>query len=315
MSSGKELRVWNLTPTSLGEALKFGEMLATSGLVPDIYINNPAGIVAACEMGSHLGFTAMQSLQSIAVINGMPALWGDALPALAMGHPKYEYLDESFDDSAMVATCKIKREGAPEQIRRFSWSDAERAGLTSKDTYKKYPKRMLQVRARAWAVRDVFPDALKGCGVVEEVRDIPTNAATDEDYRNVVAEGQATHVADEPEKPAHGMARLDEALDEAQPTDAEAPVVESDDMPTEAEIAMELELADWKAKMDEAIDEPDLERVGHELFDMADGTLKSMLKTYYKTRLKDLRLGVATTARLGGDSVGDGQQAGEAQDG
>jgi hypothetical protein len=32
---------------------------------------------------------------------------------------------------------------------------------------------MLQMRARAWAIRDAFPDALRGIGVAEEVRDIP----------------------------------------------------------------------------------------------------------------------------------------------
>jgi len=283
--SGKELQPWNLTPTSLGEAMKFGDVLASSGLVPEIYANNPAGIVAACEQGSHLGFTAMQSLQSICVINGMPALWGDALPALAMGHPKYEYLDETFNESDMVATCKIKRVGAPEQIRTFSWSDAERAGLTNKDTYKKYPRRMLQVRARAWAIRDTFPDALKGCQVVEEVRDIPENAATDEDYRNMVADGEATVVETQSE-PKSGMDGLDAFMNHASTETQTTPSVEDD---TEFSEEEESTLFDWSVKMDECETVEELERVGHDMYAMDESEVKVALRKYYSNSLISLR--------------------------
>ena len=36
----------------------------------------------------------------------------------------------------------------------------------------KYPKRMLQMRARSWALRDTFADILAGFSTVEEARDI-----------------------------------------------------------------------------------------------------------------------------------------------
>jgi hypothetical protein len=47
-------------------------------------------------------------------------------------------------------------------------ADAQRAALSAKDTYKQYPARMLQMRARWWAMRDAFPDALKGIDSAEE---------------------------------------------------------------------------------------------------------------------------------------------------
>jgi hypothetical protein len=37
-----------------------------------------------------------------------------------------------------------------------------------------YPKRMRQMRARAFALRDVFPDVLRGLPVAEELMDTPT---------------------------------------------------------------------------------------------------------------------------------------------
>lgn len=304
-----QAKAWNLTPTSLGEAMKFGEMLAGSGLVPEVYKNNPAGVVAACEQGSHLGFTAMQSLQSIAVINGLPSLWGDALPALAMGHPKFVSIDETFDDDTMTASCTVEREGMKPQTRKFSWSDAERAGLTGKDTYKKYPQRMLKARARAWAIRDVFPDALKGCQVVEEVRDYPSNAATDEDYRNVVADvepesirrHEATGEETGPEDgPKTGMDALGEVVDAAtQPTEAppepEGDQIEDADVVEDEPFSIdEAKLLDWKQTMDEATDEAELEKVGLELNGMDDGPFKTMLRSYYETRLRQLRKAAQT---------------------
>ena len=84
-----------------------------------------------------------------------------------------EYIIE--EDDGRTATCKVKRRGEPEQSRSFSMDDAKAAGLLGKQgPWTQYPKRMRQMRARAFAVRDVFPDVLKGLPVAEEVMDTPT---------------------------------------------------------------------------------------------------------------------------------------------
>lgn len=50
--------------------------------------------------------------------------------------------------------------------------DAAKAGLKGKQgPWTQYPKRMMQMRARSWALRDVFPDVLRGMPVAEEVMD------------------------------------------------------------------------------------------------------------------------------------------------
>jgi len=73
-----------------------------------------------------------------------------------------------------TAWCKVKRRGEPEQVRTFSQADAKQAGLAGKSgPWSQYPKRMRQLRARAFALRDVFPDVLKGMPVAEEVMDLP----------------------------------------------------------------------------------------------------------------------------------------------
>lgn len=115
----------------------------------------------------------MQAMQNIAVINGRPALWGDAVIALARSSPLCEYIYET--DDGETATCRVKRVGEDEQIRTFSMADAKLANLVGKQgPWSQYPKRMRQMRARAFALRDVFPDVLRGMPVAEEVQDIPT---------------------------------------------------------------------------------------------------------------------------------------------
>jgi len=70
-----------------------------------------------------------------------------------------------------------KRKGRKPVETRFSVEDAKRAGLWGKGgPWTAYPKRMLQMRARGFALRDAFPDVLKGMISVEEAQDYPDEA-------------------------------------------------------------------------------------------------------------------------------------------
>lgn len=167
----------DLTPQSLDEALKMADMLASSDIVPKDYQNKPGNVLVAIQWGLELGLKPLQAMQNIAVINGRPALWGDAVLALVRASPVCEYVHESFLEDG-TAVCTVKRRGEAEQQRTFSDADAKLAGLADKaGPWKQYPKRMKQMRARAFALRDVFADVLKGMPVAEEVQDfqpIPT---------------------------------------------------------------------------------------------------------------------------------------------
>ena len=79
----------------------------------------------------------------------------------------------------MVAVCEVKRKGRPTPSRAaFGWKDAKLAGLTGKDTYKQHPGRMLKARARAFALRDAFPDVLCGILSTDEAHDLPSDDAS-----------------------------------------------------------------------------------------------------------------------------------------
>lgn len=163
---------FSLAPTDFNQLIQFSEIVSNSGLVPKDYIGKPGNVVVAVQMGVEIGLKPMQSLQNISVINGRPSLWGDALLALVKSSNVCEYIIENISSDGNSASCEVKRKGEPKaQTRHFTMSDATKAGLLGKDNWKKYPKRMLQLRARAWALRDVFPDVLAGMQVAEEMED------------------------------------------------------------------------------------------------------------------------------------------------
>lgn len=164
---------FSLAPQSLDEALRFADILSKSSIVPKDYQGNSGNILVAIQWGAEIGLPPLQAMQNIAVINGRPAIWGDAVIALVKGSGLMERIQE--DIAADQATCTVKRRGEAEVSRTFTMEDAKRAGLAGKQgPWTQYPKRMLQMRARAWALRDVFPDVLRGVHVGEEAQDLPS---------------------------------------------------------------------------------------------------------------------------------------------
>lgn len=162
---------FSLAPRDLEEALRFAEILSKSTIIPKDFANNPGNILVAIQWGMELGLQPMQAMQNIAVINGRPSLWGDAVIGLVKSSPLCEYITEEVTDDEAV--CKVKRRGEPEQSRTFTVADAKKAGLIGKQgPWTQYPKRMMQMRARSWALRDVFPDVLRGMPIAEEIMDI-----------------------------------------------------------------------------------------------------------------------------------------------
>ena len=135
----------------------------------------------AMQCGAEVGLPPVQSLQSIAVINGRPTIWGDALPGLVWGSGLCEGIEERIEGTGdnRTAVCIARRKGVSPTERRFSMADAKRAGLLGKGPWTQYPDRMLQMRARGFALRDAFADVLKGLQIREEVLDYPTEATSE----------------------------------------------------------------------------------------------------------------------------------------
>lgn len=165
-------------PATITEAIQFSEMLAASAMVPKAYQGKPQDIMVCVQWGYEIGLAPMQALQNIAVINGKPSVYGDAAMALVQASPVCEDIEEYFEGEGTpnpVAVCVAKRKGRKPVVAKFSVEDAKRAGLWGKQgPWQAYPKRMMQMRARGFALRDAFPDVLKGLITAEEAADYPS---------------------------------------------------------------------------------------------------------------------------------------------
>jgi hypothetical protein len=164
---------------SFDDLARLSTMIFKSGLAPR-EMNTPEKIGVAIMWGMEVGLPPMQAIQSITVINNRPCLWGDALPAMVLSSAVCESVHEEFrgEGDNLTAVCTTKRKGFPEHVTKtFGVVDAKKANLWDKaGPWQNYPKRMLQIRARAWNFRDNFADVLRGMQVREEVEDIAVSA-------------------------------------------------------------------------------------------------------------------------------------------
>jgi hypothetical protein len=165
-----------IVPQDFDQAFRFAQMVHSSGMAPT-GLGKPEALMAAILHGLEVGMTPMNAIQVIAVVNGRAVIFGDGAIGLVRGSGLCEYVDEKIegDGDAMVATCETKRVGEPRAVvRRFSVADAKAASLWGKSgPWKLYPARMLQMRARGFALRDAFADVLRGLAIREEVEDYP----------------------------------------------------------------------------------------------------------------------------------------------
>lgn len=163
-----------IVPQDAEQAWRMAEMIARSGLAPRD-MKGPEQIVTAIFHGLEIGLKPMQAVQSIAVVNGRPTVWGDAALGLVESSGLLEDFAETVEGigDAMVARCRAKRVGRATPIERtFSVADAKAAGLWGKQgPWQQYKQRMLQLRARAFTLRDGFADVLRGMQITEEARD------------------------------------------------------------------------------------------------------------------------------------------------
>lgn len=155
--------------------IKIASYLAKTEMIPKALRGKPMDIMIIMEMGHQLGMPIMQSIQSIAAINGMPCLYGDGLLALVQSHKDYEWIKESpmVNNNVIVGyTCVVKRKNHEEHSYSFTRQDASKAGLLNKPgAWTLYETRMLQMRARSFALRNTFADALRGVKSAEEISD------------------------------------------------------------------------------------------------------------------------------------------------
>lgn len=182
-----------LVPQDMDGAWRMAGAVHAGGIVPYGIDTREKAMIAILH-GLEIGLTPMNAMQSIAVINGKPTIYGDAAIGLVRASGLMEWIKEtvSGEGDAMTAKCVVKRKHEAEAIEgEFSVADAKTAGLWTKTgkngqptPWQTYPKRMLKFRARAFALRDGFADVLKGMHIREEVEDYDTGTGVVIDHSN-----------------------------------------------------------------------------------------------------------------------------------
>lgn len=177
-----------IVPTSLEGCFRYAQLVINAGLAPQGFGNDPQKIAAAILKGMEVGLAPMVALGNIAVINGRPTIWGDGAVALVQSRGLITNMEviETGEVPVDAASLKdvpdnvgvevrITRKGqATPYIGKFTVGDAKRAKLWLKaGPWMTYPRRMLLNRARAFALRDGFADALAGLHIREEIEDLP----------------------------------------------------------------------------------------------------------------------------------------------
>lgn len=159
--------------------------------------------------GVELGMSPTEALESVYVINGKTALYSNAMLGLVMRSGMVSDIQETVEGEGdeMVATCSVLRANIESRfISTFTVADAKRAGLWGKKgPWTSYPQRMLKQRARAYALRDAFPDVLMGLYDYHEADEINPRRSFEPAEMNVVDEDTRAAVIESRESgEAHG---------------------------------------------------------------------------------------------------------------
>lgn len=202
-----------IVPSNIEEAYRMAVAIVGGRLAPDSYNNDPQKVMLGLMAAMEAGLPPLAGLRNIAIINGRPAMWGDSLMALVQSknlitdyneeqvgaHPNSNDLSVWPDEFGVRVTIKRRgQEGA--YVGEFTVGDAKRAKLwlnARRVPWIEYPLVMLKHRARAFALRTGFADALMGIAIREEIEDT-FDAAED---RKVEIDLEAAPVVEAPPLP------------------------------------------------------------------------------------------------------------------
>lgn len=188
-----------------------GVISKANGMIPAAFEGKENNIFLAMQYGASVGLNPIASLQNINVIKGKPSFSGQTYAGLVRlaGHT----LRIERDEKNMRAKCTIIRKDDPDHptVTVFTMADAERAGLTSNPSYKKYPMQMLTWRAVTDCARNACSELFLGVGGAYTSDELSDDVRDDE-----VASIEATVVEDDdawPKSKLDLIARIDNIIE------------------------------------------------------------------------------------------------------
>ena len=208
---------------TMENAWSLAQRICNTEFVPKGLRGSAEKVLAALLLGQEKGIGAMTALQHIDVIEGKAVSNSELKQALAQSSGARIRVMESSATRCVIHAWPAGEGGEPTVVT-WTIEDAKQAGLTGKDNWRKYPKRMLFRRASADATAMVAAAAIVGIPPsVDEIEDdayIAAQTTPEAATRRTVARRRPEPAAEPPA--AH--------------TAAAEPLPSFDDDVTEAEI-------------------------------------------------------------------------------
>ena len=135
--------------------------LQESGYFKDT--NSKAQAITKVLAGAELGLPPFASMSGIHVIQGKPVLGSNVIATLVKNDPRYDYRIKQADDQACILTWY--EDGNKVGEAGFTIKEAQAAGLTGKDNWKKWTSDMLFARAISRGARRFAPGIFGGSPV------------------------------------------------------------------------------------------------------------------------------------------------------
>jgi len=135
--------------------------LQESGYFTDA--KSKAQAITKVMAGAELGLPPFASMSGIHIISGKPTLGSNVIATLVKNDPRYDYSVKKCDNDACILDWY--EDGSHVGTASFTFKEAQTAGLTNKDNWKKYTSDMLFARAISRGARRFAPGIFGGSPV------------------------------------------------------------------------------------------------------------------------------------------------------
>lgn len=222
------------TLSEIEQLERYVQLAADTPAVPKAYRGKHHDILAAGLFGRERGVSLLTSLRWIDVIEGKPEF--NAEGCLGLVRAKGHSVSGTIAPDGRAATVRGRRADTGDTMEfTFTLEMAQRAGLATKDTWKKYPQSMVWARAVDQLCRMLFSDVLMGLAGTIVVDDVPPQF--DRDTGEIIGVHQPADADDSDVTDA-------ELVDQPEPFSAEAFKERANRLPGEFRSQLRRALAD-----------------------------------------------------------------------
>jgi hypothetical protein len=142
--------------------------ISRTEFVPKGLRGKPEAVLACVLTGRELGLGPMEALRSIDMIDGKPSPSGEWMLGRIFEAGHVVQTLHQDDQKVVLRGIRIVEPKEYSMDVTYTIEMARRAGLVSKDNWKKYPEAMLFWRALSMLARQFFPDVLHGVKYLAE---------------------------------------------------------------------------------------------------------------------------------------------------